>query len=83
MLTQKTDNNYKVDIGDEAIENAPRESADPLPYCGGEAWQGDFVDEKSTSNQRKPSNKNQNTKRMNEKNNLNSDNLGEIKKYHL
>jgi hypothetical protein len=36
------------------------------------------VDEKCTSNQKKPSHKNQNTKRMNEKHNLNSDNPGEI-----
>jgi hypothetical protein len=34
---------------------------------------------KSTSNQKKPSHKNQNTKRMNEKHNSNSDNPGEIK----
>ncbi len=79
MLTQKTNNIYKVKIEDEAIEKAPCESADPLPYCGGEAWQGDFVDEKSTSNQKKPSHKNQNTKRTNEKHNSNSDNIGEIK----
>ncbi len=53
--------------------------ADLLPYHGGTAWQGNFVDEKSRSNQKKPSHKNQNTKRMNKKHNSNSDNPGEIK----
>jgi hypothetical protein len=77
-LVNTKNNNYKLEIEDEAIEKAPRESADPLPYRGGEAWQGDFVDEKSTSNQKKPSHKNQNTKMTNEKHNSNSDNLGEI-----
>jgi hypothetical protein len=67
VITTKTINDYEVDSEDEAVEKARRVSAVPLPHHGGEAWQGDFVNEKSTSNQKKPSLKNQNTKRMNEK----------------
>ncbi len=55
-------------------------SADPLPNCGGKAWQGDSEDEKSTSNQKKLSHKKSNVKKTNERHNSNSDDLGQIKK---
>jgi hypothetical protein len=52
--TQNTSNNEEVKSEDEALEKALFESADPLSYCGGKAWQGESVDEKSTSSQKKP-----------------------------
>jgi hypothetical protein len=54
-------------------------SADPLPNWGGKAWQGDSVDEKSTSIQKKISHKKSNVKKTNERHNSNSDDLGQIK----
>ncbi len=56
-------------------------SADPLPFCGGKAWQGDSMDEKSTSNQKKPSHKKMNVKKTNEGQNSNNDDLGQIKNF--
>jgi hypothetical protein len=43
--TKNTSNNQEVESEDEALDKALRESADPLTYCGGKAWQGDSVDE--------------------------------------
>jgi hypothetical protein len=77
--TKNTSKNEEVESEDEALEKALRESADPLPYCGGKAWQGDFVDEKITSSQKKPAHKKSNVEKMNERHNSNSDDLGEIK----
>jgi hypothetical protein len=81
--TKNTSNNEKVKSEDEALEKARRVSADPLPYCGGKAWQGDFVDEKSTSNQKKLLHKKSNVKKTNEKHNSNSDDHGQIKNLSL
>jgi hypothetical protein len=77
--TKNTSNNEEIDSEDEALEKALPESADPLPYCGGEAWQGDSMDEKSTSSKKKPAHKKSNVEKMNERTNSNSDNLGSIK----
>jgi hypothetical protein len=76
--TKNTSNNEEVESEDESLENALCESADPLPYRGGKAWQGDSVDEKSTSSEKKPAHKKLNVEKMNERHNSNSDNLGEI-----
>jgi hypothetical protein len=48
--TKNTSNNEEVESEDEALEKARHVSADPRPYLGGKAWQGDSMDEKSTSN---------------------------------
>ncbi len=42
-----------------------RDTADLLPYRGGEAWQGDPVDEKGTSYQKKSAHKKANEKKVN------------------
>ena len=62
-------------------KKALRESAGPLPYCGANAWQGDSVDEKSTSSQKKPAHKKSKVEKMNDRHNSNSEDLGEIKKH--
>jgi hypothetical protein len=77
--TKNTINNEEVESEDKALEKALRENADPLQYCGGKAWQGDSVDEKSTSSQKKPAHKKSNVEKMNERHNSNSEDLGEIK----
>jgi hypothetical protein len=77
--TQNTSNNEEVESEDEALEIALCESADPVPYRGGKAWQGHSVDEKGTSGQKKPAHKTSNVEKMNERHNSKSDNLGEIK----
>ncbi len=46
--TKNTSNNEEIESQDEALEKALRESADPLPYCGGKSWQGASMDKKST-----------------------------------
>ncbi len=78
--TKNTSNNEEVESEDEALEKARHVSADPLRNCGGKAWQGDSMDEKSTSIQKKLSHKKSNVKKTNERHNLNSDDLGQIKK---
>jgi hypothetical protein len=45
---KNTSNNEEIESGDEALEKALREPADPLPYHGGKAWQGASMDKKST-----------------------------------
>jgi hypothetical protein len=77
--TKNTSNNQEVKSEDEALEKARRVSADPLPNRGGKAWQGDSVDQKSTSIQKKLSHKKLNVKKTNERHNSNSDDLGQIK----
>ncbi len=42
-----------------------RDTADPLPYRGGEAWQGDPIHGKGTSNQKKSAHKKANEKKDN------------------
>ncbi len=64
--TQNTSNNEEVNAEDEALEKAGHVSADSLPNRGGNAWQGDSVDEKSTSTQKKLSHKKSNVKKMND-----------------
>ncbi len=54
-------------------------SADPLPNRRSEAWQGDSMNEKSTSIQKKLSHTKFNVKKMDERHNSNSDDLGQIK----
>ena len=73
--------NEEVKSEDEALEKALRESADPPSYHGGKAWQGDSMDEKSSSSQKKPAHTKTNVKKMNERHISNSDDLGEIKKH--
>jgi hypothetical protein len=77
--TKNASYNEEVKSEDEAPEKALHESADPLPYHGGKAWQRDSVDEKSTSSQKKPAHKKMNVEKMIERHNSNSDDLGEIK----
>jgi hypothetical protein len=81
--TKNTSNNEEIESEDEALEKALRESADPLPYRGGKAWQGASVDKKTTPSQKKPAHKKLNVEKKNERHNSNSDDLGGNKKYRL
>ncbi len=42
--TKIASNNEEIDSEDEALEKALCESADPLPYHGGKAWQVSSMD---------------------------------------
>jgi hypothetical protein len=56
--TKNTCNNEEIESGDDTLEKALCESADPLPYCGGESWQRASMDKKSSSSQKKSAQKN-------------------------
>jgi hypothetical protein len=62
--TKNTSNNEEVESEDEELEKARRVSADPLPNRGGKAWQGDSMNEKSTSIQKKLSHTKLNVKKQ-------------------
>jgi len=62
---QEGEKDEKDDDEDEDLDKALRDTADPLPYHGGEAWQGDPVDGKGTSNQKKSAHKKTNKKKVN------------------
>ena len=51
---------------EEDPDKALRDTDDPLPYCGGEAWQGDPVEGMGASNQKNTTPKKGNKKKENE-----------------
>jgi hypothetical protein len=62
------------EVEDKVLNKVLRNSADLLPFRGGEAWQGDSVDGNSSPNQKKSALKKVNDKKINKRNNSNTSN---------